>query len=83
MESVRVADCAVHHIVVRTRYEIEVDGRMLMGHMGVTYNGSVHYHPVSNVAWIFPRFRRHTTPILECNRPTPSRPPGAIVQVGE
>jgi hypothetical protein len=50
-ESVRVADYAGHHIVVRTRYEIEVDGRMLMGHMGVTNDGNVHYHPVPNVAF--------------------------------
>jgi len=33
------------------RYHIEVDGRMLMGHMGVTNDGSVHYHPVPNVAF--------------------------------
>jgi hypothetical protein len=51
MESVRVADYAGHHIVVRTRYEIAVDGRMLMGHMGVTNDGNVHYHPVPNLAF--------------------------------
>ncbi len=50
-ESVREADYAGHHIVIRTRYHIEVDGRMLMGHMGVTNDGNVHYHPVPNVAF--------------------------------
>jgi hypothetical protein len=50
-DSVREADYAGHHIVIRTRYHIEVDGRMLMGHMGVTNDGNVHYHPVPNVAF--------------------------------
>ena len=48
---VREADYAGHHIVVRTRYQVEVDGHMLMGHMGVTNNGQVHYHPVPNLAF--------------------------------
>ena len=51
MESVREADYEGHHIVVRTRYQVEVDGHMLMGHMGVTNDGQVHYHPVPNVAF--------------------------------
>jgi len=51
MESVREADYAGHHIVVRTRYQVEVDGHMLMGHMGVTNDGQVHYHPVPNLAF--------------------------------
>jgi hypothetical protein len=51
MESVREADYQGHHIVIRTRYEIEVDGRMLMGHMGVTNDGQVHYHPVPNLSF--------------------------------
>ena len=38
-----------HHIVVRTQYHIEVDGRPLMGHMGVNDEGSVHYHPIPNM----------------------------------
>lgn len=50
MESVREADCQGHHIVVRTWYQIEVDGQMLMGHMGVTNDGQVHYHPVPNLS---------------------------------
>ena len=51
MDSVREADYAGHHIVVRTRYRVEVDGHMLMGHMGVTNDGQVHYHPVPNLAF--------------------------------
>jgi hypothetical protein len=51
VESVREADFAGHHIVVRTWYQVEVDGRMLMGHMGVTNDGQVHYHPVPNLAF--------------------------------
>jgi hypothetical protein len=51
MESVRDAHYEGHHIVVRTRYQVEVDGHMLMGHMGVTNDGQVHYHPVPNLAF--------------------------------
>jgi alpha-tubulin suppressor-like RCC1 family protein len=51
MESVRQAEYKGHHIVVRTRYQIEVDGQMLMGHMGVTNDGQVHYHPVPNLSF--------------------------------
>ncbi|MCE3224688.1 MAG: hypothetical protein K0S58_2868 [Nitrospira sp.] len=51
-ETVREAEYRGHHIVVRTRYDIEVDGRMVMGHMGVTNDGKVHYHPVPNMAFV-------------------------------
>lgn len=51
MESVREAEYQGHRIVVRTRYEIEVDGQMVMGHVGVTNDGNVHYHPVPNLSF--------------------------------
>ena len=51
MESVRVAEYQGHRIVVRTHYEIEVDGKMVMGHVGVTNDGNVHYHPVPNLSF--------------------------------
>ena len=38
-----------HHIVVRTKYEVEVDGKPVMGHVGVNDEGSVHYHPIPNL----------------------------------
>jgi len=47
----READYKGHHIVVRTKYEVEIDGKPLMGHMGVTDSGSVHYHPVPNLSF--------------------------------
>lgn len=47
----RETDYNGHHIVVRTKYEIEVDGKPLMGHMGVTDAGQVHYHPVPNLSF--------------------------------
>ena len=50
-ESVREADHKGHHIIVRTHYEIEVDGHMVMGHMGVTNDGQVHYHPLPNLSF--------------------------------
>jgi hypothetical protein len=50
-DSVREADYQGHHIVVRTHYEIQVDGRAVTGHMGVTNDGQVHYHPVPNMSF--------------------------------
>jgi hypothetical protein len=51
IESVREDDYLGHHIVVRTRYEIEVDGRHVTGHLGVTNDGRVHYHAVPNLSF--------------------------------
>jgi hypothetical protein len=50
-ESVREADYQGHHIVVRTSYHIEVDGHPLSGHLAVTNDGQVHYHPVPNISF--------------------------------
>lgn len=47
----RETDYKGHHIVVRTTYEVEIDGRRLMGHVGVNDAGSVHYHPVPNMSF--------------------------------
>ena len=47
----RETDYKNHHIVVRTTYEIEVDGKPLMGHMGVNDAGDVHYHPIPNLSF--------------------------------
>lgn len=44
MVDVRTARHAGHDIVVRTRYEITVDGRPFDVHMSLTNNGRVHYH---------------------------------------
>lgn len=51
MTSVREASYEGHDIVIRTTYEIEVDGRGLHGHMGVTSDGQVHYHAVPNLSF--------------------------------
>ena len=51
MGSVRESRYKGHHIVVRTRYEIEVDGKPVTGHLGVGNDGQVHYHPMPNVAF--------------------------------
>lgn len=50
-ETVREAEHRGHHIVVRTTYSIEVDGKPIEGHLGVTADGTVHYHPVPNLAF--------------------------------
>ena len=49
--SIREADYKDHHIVIRTTYEITVDGKALRGHMGVDNAGQVHYHPVPNASF--------------------------------
>ena len=51
MESVREATYRGHHIAIRTTYRIEVDGRPIVGHMGVTNDGQVHYHPIPNLGF--------------------------------
>ncbi len=50
-ETVREADYEGHHIVVRTTYQIEVDGVPVTGHLGVTDDGQVHYHPIPNMSF--------------------------------
>src|SRR5690348_16820229 len=50
-ETIREADYEGHHIVIRTTYQIEVDGKPVTGHMGVTDDGKVHYHPVPNISF--------------------------------
>lgn len=44
IESVRTATHQGHTIVIRTRYEIEVDGRPFQPHIVVDNAGRVHYH---------------------------------------
>jgi len=39
-----------HRIVIRTMYEIEIDGRPFEGHLDVTNAGTVHYHGIPNVS---------------------------------
>jgi hypothetical protein len=48
LETVREAHYEGRHIVVRTSYEIRVDGKPVTGHLGVSNDGRVHYHPVPN-----------------------------------
>jgi len=47
----RETDYKGHHIIVRTKYEVEIDGQPLMGHLGVNDLGSVHYHPIPNLSF--------------------------------
>lgn len=48
-ETVREDDYRGHHIVIRTTYRIEVDGRPVTGHVAVGNDGKVHYHAIPNV----------------------------------
>lgn len=50
-ETIREADYEGHHIIIRTTYQIEVDGTPVTGHMGVTNDGNVHYHPIPNMSF--------------------------------
>jgi hypothetical protein len=49
VESVREATYHGHRIAVRTSYRIEVDGRPIEGHVGVSNDGQVHYEAVPNL----------------------------------
>jgi hypothetical protein len=50
-ESVRETDYKGHHIKIRTTYRIEVDGKPVTAHIGVTQDGRVHYHPIPNASY--------------------------------
>jgi hypothetical protein len=50
-ESIRKASYRGHHIVIRTGYNVEVDGIPLQGHLGVANDGRVHYHGVPNLSF--------------------------------
>ena len=48
VESVRETDHKGHHIVVRTTYVVEVDGRVVDLPLGVDNDGHVHCHSLPN-----------------------------------
>lgn len=52
LESTREAEHRGHHIVIRTRYEIEVDGRPLTGHVAVDNDGQVVCHALPNYTFM-------------------------------
>ena len=49
MASVREEDYKGHHIVVRTTYQIEVDGRPLTAHIALSNEGQIAYHGLPNM----------------------------------
>lgn len=51
MTSVRQADYKGHRIVVKTTYQVTIDGRPFKGELSVTNAGSVHYHGMPNVSF--------------------------------
>ena len=50
-ETVREAEYNGHRIVVRTTYQIAVDDKPIEGHLAVTNDGHVHYHPIPNLSF--------------------------------
>jgi hypothetical protein len=48
VETVRETEHKGHHIVVRTTYQVEVDGRVLHVPLGVDNDGHVHCHSLPN-----------------------------------
>jgi len=50
-DSVREADYKGHHIVITTTYEITIDGTPFTAGLGVSNDGSVHYHGMPNVGF--------------------------------
>jgi len=51
MVSVREVDYNGHHILIRTTYEIEVDGQPLMGHIDLSNEGQIAYHGLPNMSF--------------------------------
>jgi hypothetical protein len=51
MESVRTASHCGHEIVIKTCYEISVDGKSLASHLSVGDDGAVHTHALPEYAF--------------------------------
>jgi|SRR6266487_785868 len=49
--SVRTSEYKGHHIVIKTTYQVTIDGKRFMGQLGVTNSGEVHYHGVPNAGF--------------------------------
>jgi hypothetical protein len=50
-DTTREDDYKGHHIVIRTRYDITVDGQAVTGHMMLTNSGQVQYHGLPNYSF--------------------------------
>jgi hypothetical protein len=50
-EITREDDYKGHHIVVRTKYDISVDGHVVTGHIMLTNMGQVQYHGLPNYSF--------------------------------
>jgi hypothetical protein len=50
-DSIREADHKGHHIVIRTKYEVSIDGKLFRGNLSVANSGNVHYHAIPNVGF--------------------------------
>jgi len=50
-DSVREIDYKGHHVVVKTTYDVTIDGKPFQADLGVTNGGDVHYHGMPNVAF--------------------------------
>ena len=48
IETLREDDYEGHHIVIRTTYQIEVDGQVLQGPLGLDNEGNLHCHALPN-----------------------------------
>jgi hypothetical protein len=51
MGELREAEHKGHHIVIETTYTITIDGKPFRAPLGVTNDGSVHYHGMPNVGF--------------------------------
>ena len=50
-ESTREAEYKGHKIIIRTTYEITVDGQPVTGHINVSNDGDVQYHAIPNFSF--------------------------------
>jgi hypothetical protein len=51
MVTVRKDEYKGHKVEIKTTYEIKIDGKPFSGHMEVSSEGAVHYHPLPNYSW--------------------------------
>lgn len=50
-EDTREEEYKGHRIVIKTTYEVKVDGKKFNAPLGVMYNGNVNYHGIPNVSF--------------------------------
>lgn len=51
IETLRTAQHRDHDIVIKTTYDIRIDGQRVAGHLELGNDGRLHYHGLPNYGW--------------------------------